>query len=410
MTKSKSTTATTSLMPIADALARILRAMSALPNETVSLANASGRVLAEDVLAGRTQPPFDASAMDGFAVRATDVQSVPTTLRLIGESAAGDRFTGQIAEGEAVRIFTGAPLPEGADSIVIQEDTEFTDTSVEIYKPANESRFVRKAGLDFREGEQVLAAGTRLGSSAIALAAAANIPWLTVRRRPRVGLLATGDELVYPGQAPGPDQIIASNALGLSVMIRDLGGVPVDLGIARDTEESLNAHIDKAEGLDLLITLGGASVGDHDLVGKVLAGRGMTLDFWKIAMRPGKPLMFGNLGGLPVIGLPGNPVSALVCGLVFVAPAIRALLGSNHVETPLQTAILGADLAANDQRQDYLRSRLETTTDGSLIAHPFSRQDSSMLSVLARSYGLVIRPPFAPPAKTGDRVSVLMFS
>lgn len=392
------------MIPVAEALRRILADLPATPPEIVSVADASGRALAEDVVARVTQPPADVSAMDGYAVRAADVATVPARLKVVGEAPAGGAYPHPLGPGEAVRIFTGGPLPKGADAIVIQEDTTREGDYVTVRESAPPGRYVRVAGLDFRAGEVGLRAGRILGARDVGLAAAMNVPWLAVRRRPRVALLATGDEIVRPGEPIGPNQIVSSNALALAALIRASGGEPVDLGIARDDRASLQAIADGARGVDLLVTLGGASVGEHDLVRAALGERGLTLDFWQIAMRPGKPLMFGQMGETAMLGLPGNPVSSLVCGLLFVRPAIRRMLRVEPAAPARGQAVLGRDLPANDRREDYLRSRLERRADGVLVATPFETQDSSMLSTLARSDCLVVRPPHAPPAKAGETV------
>ncbi len=394
------------MIPVEEALSRILGAFSPLPAETVSLTEALGRVLAEDVTAALTQPPHDVSAMDGYAVRAADVAEVPVSLEIVAEIAAGALRREPLAPGQAARIFTGAPLPPGADAIVIQENTEAEAGRVRILRSVQAGRYVRPAGLDFRAGEIGIAAGRRLTSRDIGLAAAMNRPWLKVRRRPRVAILSTGDEVVLPGEALGESQIVASNGFSLSAFVTAAGGQAIHLGIAADDRDRLDTALDQAAGCDLLVTSGGASVGKHDLVQGALVDKGMDLDFWKIAMRPGKPLMFGRMGRTPVLGLPGNPVSSLVCALLFLRPAISALLGLAE-DLPSETALLGRDLAENDERQDYLRARLEPDAAGGLRAVPFERQDSSMLATLSRADCLIIRAPHAPPAAAGDPVAIL---
>jgi molybdopterin molybdotransferase len=397
------------LLPVDEALRRILASAEKLEAELVPLAAAGGRVLATDVHAKRQQPPFAASAMDGYAVQAADVATVPVTLKLIGQSAAGHAFSGTIKAREAVRIFTGAPVPEGADSVVIQENTVPGDRQVEITETVTFGRNIRKAGLDFDEGDLLLEAGRVLDSAALALAAAANHPTLEVFRLPRVAILATGDELVSPGENYRPDQIIASNSYGLAEIVRQAGGVPIDLGIAEDRLEALSDALDQAVAAkaDILVTLGGASVGDHDLVQPALAAKGMELDFWKIALRPGKPLMFGRLQDMKILGLPGNPVSSLICAHIFLIPLIHAMLDLPH--TPdLRSAVLGTDMGTNDQRQDYVRARITKDDGGQLIATPFVMQDSSMLKFLADANGLIVREPHAPAIKAGSACSVMM--
>lgn len=406
---------TQALIPVDEALRRILASVpEPVDSESVSLNEAAGRLLAEDVRALRTQPPFPASAMDGYAVRAADVARVPGTLRLIGTSAAGHGFSGCVGPGEAVRIFTGAPVPDGADTILIQENADATSESVTARESVAANRHIRAAGLDFREGDALLTAGETLDARRLALAAAAGHASLWVRRRPRVAILATGDELVRPGEPARWDQIVASNTLGLAALAREAGAEPVDLGIADDDLDALKSAIRGAREAraDLLVTLGGASVGDHDLVQRALTEEGMELGFWKVALRPGKPLMHGRLDGrlglMLAIGLPGNPVSSIVCGLLFVVPAIRALLGDPGAAADRsEPALLGSDLPANDQRQDYMRARLERAADGFPVAHAEDRQDSSMLATLGRCEALLIRAPHAPAAKAGEPCRII---
>ncbi|MBG54057.1 MAG: molybdopterin molybdenumtransferase MoeA [Rhodobiaceae bacterium] len=398
----------TSLLPVEDAIARIADACPSLPTEMVPLADAGGRVLAAPLTATRTQPPFDGSAMDGYAVRFADVATVPVTLPVVGTSAAGSAFNNQLATGQAARIFTGAPVPSGADSVVIQENTTREGDNVTILVAPREGQNIRRAGGDFRDGDCYLSAGRVLSNSDIALAAAMNIPKLSVYRRPRVAFFATGDELVLPGETPGPDQIISSNSAGLSILIRELGGEPVDLGIARDTEESIRAHATRGLDADILLTIGGASVGDYDLVQPVLKSMGLEMDFWKIAMRPGKPLMFGKLGTLPFIGLPGNPVSALICAQLFLRAAIDASRGRPAAHPVLQPVFAGTDLKENDQRQDYLRAKLRLTSGGAWAATPFPVQDSSLLTTLSASDCLIVRTPHAPAVSAGEIVPALI--
>ena len=389
------------------ALERILSAFSPLPAEQVSLASALGRALAEDVRSRLTQPPAAVSAMDGYAVRAADVAKVPTTLRMVGMAPAGGAYDKPLKSGEAVRIFTGAPLPVGADAIVIQENTSAEGDRITIRAPSPPGHYVRPAGLDFSAGDVGLSAGRLLGPREIGLAAAMNVPWLQVRRRPRVAVLATGDEVVMPGDPVGPNQIVSSNALALAAAITAWGGEPLTLGIAADTKESLQGLADGAENTDLLITTGGASVGEFDLVQEALKERGLVVDFWQIAMRPGKPLIFGRLGATPLLGLPGNPVSSLVCAILFVRPAMARMLGRKIDQPEFKGARLGSALKANDRRQDYLRARLALAPDGALVATPFEVQDSSNLARLTNADCLVVRAPNAPPAKAGEEVSVI---
>jgi molybdopterin molybdotransferase len=399
------------LLPVEEALARVLAIpRGPLRRESVPLARAVGRTLASDVAAKRTQPPMAVSAMDGYALRADDASSPGARLTVIGESVAGRGFLGEVGPGEAVRIFTGAPVPRGADTVVIQEDTKADDTSVIVNEPAKAQAYVRPAGLDFREGEILLHVGTRLGPAEVALAAAMNHADLEVASKPRVAILATGDELVMPGMKPGPDQIVASNPFAIAAFVQQAGGEPIDLGIATDDFAALERAIERAveEKADVLVTLGGASVGAHDLVQSALTRRGMQLGFWRIAMRPGKPLIHGSMGAMSILGLPGNPVSSIVCAILFLVPLVRHLQGDPNAGAPQdEPAILGADLPANDVRKDYLRARLSRDAEGRLIATPASRQDSSMLRVLAESNCLIIREPHAPAARAGEPCRVL---
>ncbi|MDP6689146.1 MAG: molybdopterin molybdotransferase MoeA [Alphaproteobacteria bacterium] len=394
------------MISVAEALQRILDGVHRMPTESINLADAHGRVLARDVTARLTQPPADVSAMDGYAVRAADVAEVPVSLTQIGESAAGSAFEGTVGPGQTARIFTGAPVPKGADAIVIQEDTETDGDQITMKEAPSPGQFVRPAGLDFSRGDVGIPANRVLSARDVGLAAAMNVPWLTVARRPRIALLATGDEIVRPGEPVGPNQIISSNTIALMGLIKASGGEAIDLGIARDDEDSLRALASGARGADMLVTLGGASVGDHDLVRKVLGQDGLELDFWRIAMRPGKPLIFGRIGETPMMGMPGNPVSSLVCGIVYLRPAIRAMLGLDpHASN--RTALLGEDLPANDQRQDYLRATATLNEKGETVVKPFEKQDSSMLSRLAKADCLVLRPPHAEAANAGERVEIL---
>ena len=395
------------MIPVEEARRRILEALAPLPAETVGLDVALGRVLAAPVVARVSHPPSDVSAMDGYAVRAADVAEAPVTLACIGAAPAGAAFEGTLGPGQAVRIFTGGPMPRGADSVVIQEDTKADGEQVEVQESVTAGRYVRPAGLDFRAGDEGVAAGRRLSVRDIGLAAAMNVPWLQVTRRPRVALLATGDEVVMPGEPLGASQIIGSNSLALAAFVEACGGEAINLGIARDNLESLKGLATGARGADLLVTTGGVSVGEHDLVRDALTAEGFDLGFWKIAMRPGKPLLFGRIAGTPLLGLPGNPVSTLVCATVFLRPALEALLGLAELERPPETALLAADLAANDRRQDYLRARLSRDSQGRRLAAPFARQDSSMMATLAEADCLVVRAPHAPAAKAGTPVEIL---
>jgi molybdopterin molybdotransferase len=397
------------LVPVADALAQVLKGAKPLAGEDVPLTNAHGRILAEPLKAQRAQPPFPASAMDGYAVRAADVKRVPTTLNVVGEAPAGHGYGGRVHKGQAVRIFTGAPVPKGADTIVIQENTEPAAEKgfVTVLEGAAEGSFVRPAGLDFRKGEALLPRFTRLGAREIGLAAAMNHDRVKVVKKPSVAILATGDELVEPGGNPRDDQIISSNSLALAAMIATFGGEPVDLGLVPDRMARIEDAIARAAGADILITIGGASVGDHDLVQDAMLAQGVKLGFWKIAMRPGKPLMFGRRGNQRVIGLPGNPVSSMVCTRLFIKPLIAALTGDNQPDEPVK-AVLGAAMKANDQRQDYVRATLARNDKGQLVATAFPKQDSSMQRVFREADSLIIRPPHAPAAKAGELADVLL--
>ena len=395
------------MISVEDALSRVTAAFGPVAAEHVRLDQALDRVLAEDVAARMTQPPVAISAMDGYAVRAADMAQVPTTLRQIGEAPAGRAFTGIVKPGEAVRIFTGGPLPEGADTIVIQERTSVEGDRVTVLDAPRPGQFIRPAGLDFRQGQIGLTKGRRLTPRDIGLAAAMNVAELPVRRRPRIAVLATGDELVPPGTNPGPSQIVSSNGPALAAFIAARGALAVDLGIAGDSIDAFRTAVGRAGNADLLVTSGGVSVGDYDLVHKALGGIGFAADFWQVAMRPGKPLLFGRLGRLPVLGFPGNPVSALVCAAVYLGPAIAAMLGEGPSPTATETALLASHLEPNDHRQDYLRARLSLDAQGNAVAAPFPHQDASMLFVLAQADCLIVRPPHAPAAPAGSRVTIL---
>jgi molybdopterin molybdotransferase len=397
------------LMPVADALAASLAGAEPLAEEMVALDAAFHRVLAHDVAARRTQPPQAMSAMDGYAVRAADASQIKTRLKVIGEVAAGRPFDRAVGAGEAVRIFTGGVVPDGADAVVIQEDTVADGGAITITEAAITGRHIRPAGVDFRLGDVLLSAGSRLTDRDLSLAASMNYPELPVRRRPKVALLATGDELVMPGTTPGPGQIVYSNGYALRALARAEGAETVDLGIAADTIASTTSGIRRARdlGADILVTTGGASVGDHDLVKQSLEAEGVAMAFWQIAMRPGKPMMHGRLGTMRVMGVPGNPVSSYVCMLLFVVPLIRALGGRKGVHHVRESAVLGRDVGANDRREDYLRARVEQHADGTLIVTPVNHQDSSLLANLSTAGALVIRPPFAPAARAGSRCDIL---
>ncbi|MCD2171481.1 molybdopterin molybdotransferase MoeA [Rhizobium sp. C4] len=398
------------LLPVDTALARLLALAKPISeSETLPLDACAGRVLASDLTARLTQPPFDSSAMDGYAIRAADARA-DVRLTLIGESAAGHAFDGVVGPGETVRIFTGAPVPEGADAVLLQEDAiRHEDGTIGMSFFPEPRRHIRPRGQDFREGETILKTGAVMTPSRLMVAAAMDHAELSVRRHTRVGLLATGDELVRPGEPRAASQIIASNTFAVAALARDCGADITDLGIARDTMEDLAARIAAARAarLDVLVTLGGASVGDHDLVQKALKDAGMQLDFWQIAMRPGKPLMVGSLGDMVVIGLPGNPVSSLVCSLLFLEPVLAKLAG---LAAPKREAdvIVARALGENDKRRDHLRATLDRNEQGRLVATPFDKQDSSMMNVLAQAGCLIIREPFAPPLAAGETARAIV--
>ncbi|QXX73953.1 gephyrin-like molybdotransferase Glp [Methylovirgula sp. HY1] len=398
-------------LSVTEARARILAAAPKIPDvETVALTDALGRTLAVDLAAKRTQPPIAVSAMDGYALRAADVAQLPAQLTLIGESAAGHGFAGLVDSGECVRIFTGAPVPQGADAVLMQEYVKADGTTITPQKNVPSGDFIRAAGLDFSEGDRLLPAGAILGPVEIALAAAMDHATLPVVRRPRIAILATGDELVRPGQPIGPDQIVASNSFAIAAYVQLAGGVAIDLGIAGDDFAALEAGIKAARDAkaDVLVTLGGASVGDHDLVKSALTNEGMELGFWRIAMRPGRPLIHGRLGDMLILGLPGNPVSAIVCGVLFLLPLVRALNGEAQPDAETsESAILGAPLRGNDSRQDFLRATLRINESGVPVATPLSAQDSSLLRVMAQAQCLVVRMPQAPEAKAGDPCRII---
>lgn len=395
------------MISVDEALSRALKGLKPLEVETVPTVSASGRVLAETLTAQLTQPPFDASAMDGYAVRRDDVAALPRTLEVIGESAAGSRFEGAVGPGQAVRIFTGAPVPEGADTIVIQEDTEAHDGEVTVNAVAGS--YIRPRGQDFREGDVILPEGTRLGARDLMLAATTNRAALAVRRKPHVAILATGDELMPPGTALGKDQIVASVSSGIAPLVNAEGARASDLGIGRDNLQSIVDHIKKARGSDILVTVGGASVGARDLVKQALAHEGFDIAFSKVAMRPGKPVFSGRLGELRVLGVPGNPVSALVCCYIFLVPMLRALLGLPIGDRAGKEAVLGAPLPENGPRQHYLRATSRWGDDGARVVHPLPSQDSSLVAALAKADCLIVRPPKAPETPRGTRVRVLAF-
>lgn len=392
------------MISVEEALAACLALSRPLETEEIRLEEARGRVLASHVIATRDQPPFPASAMDGYAVRAKD--AVPgAELTVVGEAPAGHMWHGRIGPGEALRIFTGAPVPEGADRVLIQEDVTRTGDRITLGRDLDAASHIRPAGVDFRAGARI-EAPRRLSPADIALAASMNAPRLTVTRKPVVALIATGDELVVPGGSPGPDQIIASNTYGLKALVEDRGAEARLLPIARDRRESLEQVLMLARDADLIVTIGGASVGDHDLVGEVAAGMGLDRAFYKVAMRPGKPLMAGRLGAATLLGLPGNPVSSMVCAHLFLLPMLDAFLGLPAGERRRHAGRLTVDLPANGPREHYMRAQLAEGGDLPEIT-PFRSQDSSLLSVLSDADVLMVRPPHDAPLAAGARVAFL---
>jgi molybdopterin molybdotransferase len=398
------------LISVAQALEQVLAHASPLPPVETPLTEADGRVLAFDLKALRTQPPADVSAMDGYAVRAADVANAPVRLKIIGEVAAGRPFAATVGAGQAARIFTGGFMPAGADTVVIQEVTTRDGDSVEVRKSTTTGRNVRPEGLDFRSGDVQLAKGHRLTARDLALAAGMNHPLVPVYRRPKIALFGTGDELVPPGREPGPGQIVYSNGYSLAALARAEGAEVTDLGVVHDTLQATVTAIRDARELpaDILVTTGGASVGEYDFVQQGYAKEGMDLSFWKVAMRPGRPLMHGRLGAMHVLGLPGNPVSSYVCAFLFLVPLIRRMSGRTDVALPTESAVLGIDIAANDERADYLRGTLKAGPEGP-VATPFPVQDSSMMALLAKANCLIIRDPYAPAAKAGGRCTIVKF-
>ncbi|GHA41028.1 molybdopterin molybdenumtransferase MoeA [Amylibacter ulvae] len=392
------------MISVDEALAQVLALLSPTDIETIEIRDATARVLAHPVSAKRDQPPFASSAMDGYAVKSGELDPYAQLL-VIGESAAGHRFDGAIKAGQCVRIFTGAPVPEGADRILIQEDCTRSGNVITVNPDIDTAHYIRPAGGDFRAGSTI-DAPTPLTPSNIALIAAMNVNELPVYRKPVIALVATGDELVHPSETPNQDQIISSNNFGLKALIESHGASARLLPIARDDMDSLTTVLDLCEGADLIVTLGGASVGDHDLMGKMAADGTLDTEFYKVAMRPGKPLMAGLYKGTPLIGLPGNPVSALVCGYVFLIPAIRAMLGLPRAALATQTATLGIDLPANGPRSHYMRAHCEII-DGQNICTPFERQDSSLLSVMTAANAFMIRPPNQSSLSAGDTVQIV---
>jgi molybdopterin molybdotransferase len=400
------------LLSVEDACSRIIEAIRPLSVLRIELGSALGRALAEDIVALRAHPPAAVAAvaaMDGYAIRSADASRLPVKLRKIGASKAGARFEGKIPAGNCVRIFTGATLPDGADMIALQEDASELGDDVEIRRVPEPGRHIRPAGINHSAGQLCLTKGRVLTARDIGVIASCGYAHVPVRRKPRVAILATGDELVDPGGSPGPDQIFGSNNAAIAAAIAAWGGEPVDLGIAPDRIEAIAGAVNGAVGADLLVTTGGASVGEYDLVQKALSTRGFTPGFWKVAIRPGKPVIFGMIGEMPVLGLSGNPVSALVSALMFLRPAIRGMLGLPVKQKIFEQAVLGAAIPSNQSREDYVRAHIERSPDGKLIAVPFTTQDSAMLLTLASADGLIRRQPRAPPAPKGSLIDVIVF-
>ncbi|MDP8998107.1 MAG: molybdopterin molybdotransferase MoeA [Pseudomonadota bacterium] len=396
------------LLPVSEALARILATARLASMETITLSEALGRFTATDIKAKHNQPPFQASAMDGYAVVHDDIAILPVSLNLIGVSAAGHGFKGVVKRGQAVRILTGAPLPKGADTVVTQENVTAVGKQINVNDATAMGRNIRAAGLDFAKGVVLVKAGTKLGARDIGLLASGGHAMIRVRIKPRVAIIATGDELALPGTTRRADQITSSNSFALAAFAKACGAEVIDRGIIKDDLRAITSAIKRASSADVLITTGGASVGDHDFVQEALRRAGVKIDFWKIAMRPGKPFMFGSKGKLRVLGLPGNPVAAMVCVQLFLKPLIESMLGVAPSTTPTM-ARLGADIPANDQRQDYLRAILSVGEDGARVATPAPKQDSSMQRVMQTANCLIVRDAFALPAKTGVLVPILLF-
>jgi molybdopterin molybdotransferase len=394
------------MISVTEARARILAGLVPTPPEIIPLIEGAGRVTATPVIARHSNPPADVSAMDGYAVRSADARD-GARLALVGAAPAGHPFAGRVGAGEAVRLFTGSVVPEGADSILIQENATVADGVVTVTEATAPGRHIRRLGQDFRAGETLIAGGQRLNPRSIGLAAAGGHAWLTVHRRPRIVILSTGDEITLPGEPLPPGGVVSSNGPALAALVRVAGGEPILLPTAADDIAAIALAADAARGAEMLLTTGGASVGDHDLVQAALAGRGMVLDFWRIAMRPGKPLMHGRLGDVPMLGLPGNPVSALVCAILFLLPAIAKLSGLPGDAPVAEPVRLAAKLPANDIREDYVRASLLTQVDGGWVAQPYQTQDSGMISRMAQADALIIRPPFAPACDVGEMVPAI---
>jgi len=394
------------MISVEEARDRILADLRSTPSEVIALADAWNRVTAVPVAARLTQPPADVSAMDGYALRAAD-GTLGASLTVVGAAPAGHPFAGQVGPGQIVRLFTGSVVPSGADAILLQEDATRDGDLVRVNEAVTAGRHIRRAGQDFAAGDIVIPAGRRLTARDVGLAAAANHPWVQVHRRPRIAILATGDEIAMPGEPIPPGGIVSSNSHALAALVRAGGGEPVVLPVAQDTREAVAAVADAVIGMDLLVTTGGASVGDHDLVIEGLQTRGLVVDFWQIAMRPGKPLLFGRMGAVPVLGLPGNPVSAMVCAILFLVPALARMSGLPAAPPPVTRAVLGTALRENDRRADHLRATVSEGPQGELVVTPFPVQDSAMLRRLALAGALILRAPHAPALPQGAEVSVI---
>lgn len=391
------------MISVDEARSRIVASLAPTPAETVPLAGSQGRITARPVISRLTQPPADISAMDGYAVRAGDGD----VLQVVGEAPAGHPWTGMIGPAQAIRLYTGSIVPDGADTVVIQENVTREGDRITLTRPAALGANIRRKGQDFATGDTLIPAGRRLSPRDVGLIAAGNHPWVAMHRKPRVAILATGDEIALPGEPIPAGGIVSSNAHALAAFVQAAGCEALVLPIAPDDRAAIAQAAAGAVGCDLLLTTGGASVGDHDLVASGLAEAGLVLDFWKIAMRPGKPLMHGRLGALPLIGLPGNPVSALICAMLFVGPALDRLSGLPGDPPRRSQARLGCDLPANDHRADHLRATLATDEMGRLTVTPFPRQDSGMLRTLAQADAVILRAPHAPAANAGDQVDIL---
>ncbi len=396
-----------SLIPLNDAFAKVEEGIRTLPAEMVSVADALGRVVAEDVAARLTQPPAPVSAMDGYAVVSSDIPAHPVSLKRIGESQAGGPFMGTVQSGQCVRIFTGAPLPAGTDAVIMQEDTEVDGDLITFKEVAFEGKFVRRAGLDFSKGDILIKKGQILSARDIGLLCAMNVPWVHVYRKPRVAILATGDELVMPGEALRDSQIISSNSLMIGAMVTAMGGEAINLGIAGDSESSLRSMLAGVDGADLLVTSGGVSVGEYDLVRNVLGEEGLDIDVYRIAIKPGKPFMFGRIKDKPAMGLPGNPVSAYVTAFIFLRAALKKMQGLPFEQDKPIRAVLGGAVKANGARQEFMRAVFSHNENGQLVATPYDKQDSAMLANLAHCEGFILRPVNAPALDKGDETNVI---